>query len=231
MGSLWAGPVSPAFFWLTVAVLATGLVVERLTPRNVQPPQPWLKAPVLALELPREASDMKALLGPKAPNPADRRPDFAAAIYADFAFIGAYSALWGLMGARTAGAVGYLAVVVAAADVAENLGMLRSIAQAEPTEATARWTRSMSLVKWTLLGVLLVTAACAWSPASSPGIMWMVVRVVFAVAYGAAGLLYVVGALSNALGAVGLTHAIGVATAIMVIVMPLQALYLWFREL
>ena len=224
-----AGPASPTLFWLTVAVLVTGLVTKRLSPRHVVLPQPWLSSPVLALELPRNASDMKSLLGPLPPG--GHRPAFAHAIYADFAFIGAYSALWGLMSARAAAVLGGLAVVVAAADVAENLGMLRAISRAEPSEATARWTRGMSLLKWTLLGVLLVGAAFAWLPASWVGAAWMAVRLAFALGYGAAGLLYVLGGISNALGVVGLTRAIVGANYVMAVVVPLQAVYLWFHEL
>src|SRR5438128_323679 len=80
--------------------------------------------------------------------------------HADFLFIGAYTGLWGILGASVHPALTTIAIAAGLADVAENVGILRAIARgAARTDDDARSIRSPSYVKWSLLAALWSTLA------------------------------------------------------------------------
>jgi hypothetical protein len=127
-----------------------------------------IERPVLAAELVRDAADIVMVY-----RGSDAfRAELKSNTICDFFFIAAYGAMFFVMGRWTGGrlgaAISMCAVVAALAEVAENVGILRTIYGAPITDALARSTSGPSLVKWSLLGAICLLAAAALTRAGEP---------------------------------------------------------------
>ena len=137
-----AGRVRTAVVALTIATLLTAALNAALAPG---------KRPV-EFEL---APDAGALRGLEA---------IESQTYADFVFIGAYTALWGVMATAIHPSLTAVAIAAGLADVVENIAILRAIRRKDRTDDDARRIRVPSSIKWALLAMLWI--ALAFVPAS-----------------------------------------------------------------
>jgi hypothetical protein len=133
---------------------------------NVQPyfsnacrPPRGIASPVIAMEVVRNAEEVDAILG-EAPSPD--REAMRIKQYVDFGFIAAYFGLFAaarrLVGGAAGWAVAICGAAAGAADVIENIGILRVVNAdlRHTTQAMIDAIRVPSLIKWTLVWVALV---------------------------------------------------------------------------
>ncbi len=166
-------------FSFNVATVAMGLTMSLLRPKG---------GDVLAAELVRNAKDIEAVYGSGA-----ARAEFAHTLkvntLADFAFILCYGGAFFTLGLLAGGAYGIVVCVLAwcaaMADVAENVGILRTIA-GEASDEVARATRTPALIKWGLLGVVCLLLSPLFL-AHGIGGGWGMARAVTGVSYAVAG--------------------------------------------
>jgi hypothetical protein len=152
----WAGILAV----LNLAVIA--ILSGRPSFSNASRPVRGISNPVLAMEVVRNVQEVDAILS-DAPSPD--REAMRIKQYVDFAFIGAYGALFVLMsvllmpeGRAAAIAAMILGVAGAIFDVIENLAILRVVDTSldRTTQAAIDAIRYPSLVKWALASLTLV---------------------------------------------------------------------------
>jgi hypothetical protein len=142
---------------LNIAMIA--ILLARPHFSNASRPVRGIADPVLAMEVVRNVGEVDAILS-DAPSPD--RETMRIKQYADFGFIGAYAALFVLMGLllrprAVAIAAGSFGVIAAVFDVVENLGILRlvNVDLSRTTQAMIDAIRYPSLIKWTLASLAL----------------------------------------------------------------------------
>ena len=169
-------------FALTIATIFTAALNFALAP----------SARPVRFELAANAGDLQGVEGIKYQT------------YADFLFVGAYAGLWCVLGASVHPILPFVVIAGGVADVFENVGILRAITRAaQRNDDDARWIRTPSYVKWSLLAVVWI--ALAFVPASLvPARGW---RLSIALPYAVAGVMCLVGLVLSSYRLVGATVA------------------------
>jgi hypothetical protein len=165
----------------TALVLALGAAMQQLVrgfPRKPASPGKSSK-PILAMELARNAADVKSILGP-ADQPGDaRRRGMARAQYLDFLFIAAYVCQFAVAARVNAGEGGWTSLAIAAAaliaaagvaDLFEDVAILRAIAAPSDVPGIRPW----ALWKWGLFAAAVVAqgAVLALSRRPDEAVLW-----------------------------------------------------------
>ena len=160
------------------AVIATGILTiatSLITNRQLKgypegaPLHHDLTRPVLALELPHDARDVRITVAPPDPpvpaNIGKSIPEmFRRSLYWDFTFIASYSSFFALSLAMLPWSRRFwmLALFAGALDVTENLLLLRMLPAIDNvTDAAAANARTVSLGKWAFIA--LITLAIGWA--------------------------------------------------------------------
>lgn len=156
---------SPLQRWAGILAVLNLAMIAILAGRpgfsNSSRPVRGISNPVLAIEVARNVAEVDAILSD---SPSPDREAMRIKQYADFGFIGAYSALFVAMGlllmpqgravALSAAALGVIAAIF---DVIENLGILRIVNTdlAHTTQTMVDAVRYPSLVKWALASLAM----------------------------------------------------------------------------
>ena len=202
---------------LALAMSLAAFVFAYLLTRNYTfPPdfQDNIDRPVLAIELPRSAQDLRRVLHTDNPHDSDSQcrqnvqacnvaqaiSGLRANTYQDFVFILLYSLyLWRfalLFGItrngtpiRLATTVGYLALLAALFDCAENIGILRTLDATNLTDGLARATAWPSRGKWILFGLALLLTSRVLLQSENP-IYSLATKRLLAIGYVVSGALF-----------------------------------------
>jgi hypothetical protein len=169
-----------------------------------------IDSPVLALELSTDVSDLNEVL--HTDDPGQARPDTDAGkavaclrtnTYEDFFFIPLYASFLGAFAILFAagphrrhairrGAIVAIVILVAAFDCAENVGILRALGASSLSPSMAQAISLPSRCKWGLFAVTLLFTM--WILLRSSSLLYsLATRRLLALAYGAAGILMLIG--------------------------------------
>ncbi|HET9165494.1 MAG TPA: hypothetical protein VFP11_05825 [Candidatus Angelobacter sp.] len=197
------------------AVLASLMAIKMIAgmtryPANNDFHNGEISGPVLALELARNAEDLRDVLQTEHPGEALKQPRDIESLTAyravsaletntiqDCGFIPLYSLFLAAMigvftshaaKSRTRLAAWLLIAAVAALDYAENIGIFRAIAASSLSDEAAHAIRYPSLAKWALLGVTLLVlgGAMILSPVAA---MWESARKLLGMLFALTGLM------------------------------------------
>lgn len=167
-------------------------------------------SPILALELSTGIDDLQGVLHTKNPGEANSDPNVGRAVaclrtntYEDFFFIPLYTSfLWAFALLFTTGpdrrfraslrAITGIAILVAAFDCAENVGILCALNASSISPSTAQAICWPSRCKWGLFAVALLVTGWILARSSSQ-VYSLPTRRLLALAYGAAGILMLIG--------------------------------------
>jgi hypothetical protein len=141
---------------LTLAVIVSSIVTYYLRPTTLEVPHSCpVKKPTLAVEVcsPREVESMLA-------EGTNVLCELRTQTVADFLLVFSYVGLWAATSWALHPAVAGVAVVAGAADVVENVGILREIAQGD----AIFWVQWAGLTKWALLGIVFLGFVCLFRP-------------------------------------------------------------------
>jgi hypothetical protein len=180
-----------------------------------------IDSPVLAVELPSNAEQLKEVSHTAAPATADAKSEAGAAVaslrtntYEDFVFILLYTSyLWQFAGLFASGgdsasivhrrAIAGLAILIALFDCAENIGILRALNASDLNKFPAQVICFPSRCKWGLFALALLLTA--WILAKSASLIYSLpTKRLLALGYATAGALLLIGLLKP--------HVIEVAT-------------------
>lgn len=167
-----------------------------------------IASPVLALELSTDTSDLNEVLHTETPGQANPDTDAGKAVarlrtntHQDFFFIPLYTSfLWAFAVLFAAGthrrrhriAIAGLVILVAAFDCAENVGILRALGASSISDSIAQAICWPSRCKWGLFAVVLLVTG--WILVRSSSLLYsLATRRLLALAYGAAGILMLIG--------------------------------------
>jgi uncharacterized membrane protein len=198
----------------------TAIVSAYLLAQNYSfPPnfQDNIDRPILAIELPKNAEDLRHVVHTDDPHDSDsqcrqngQECDVARAIsglrantYQDFLFILMYSSfLWRFSvffriarngkRIRLATTIGYVALLTALFDCAENIGILRTLGATNLTDGLARATAWPSRCKWMFFGLALLLTSRILQQSENP-IYSLVTKRLLSIAYAISGVLFWVG--------------------------------------
>ena len=203
---------------LATALLAIAMtVVALLSASQLRSHYPFehnfhdkLASPVLALELSTDTNDLEEVLHTTNPTQANPNDNVGKAIaslqtntYEDFFFIPLYTSfLWAFAVLFAAGpghrnvtyrrAIAGVVILVAAFDCAENFGILRALGGSTISNSTAQAICWPSRFKWGLFAVALLLTG--WILVRSSSLIdSLPTRRLLALAYGAAGILMLIG--------------------------------------
>jgi hypothetical protein len=169
-----------------------------------------INSPILAIELSTDAKQLEAVLGTTNPAGADPAGNAGIAVaslrtntYEDFGFIPMYTVfLWSfavLFAIRADGSptihritIAALALLIAASDCLENVGILRTLGATSLSDSMALATSWPSRGKWGLFAVALLLTGWILARSESPDYS-LPTRRLLALAYGAAGILMSIG--------------------------------------
>ena len=182
---------------ITSAVVITAVMTGILNPKQTGSLPPKIQSPVLAMELAGRVSQVKAIVGQQREAAEKFCYWLQLNTIADFFFIASYTSMYFMFGKLMNRRVGFLvssvALVTSLADVCENLGLLNTAhaCYSVHSAAVTAWTRDCSLIKWGFLGINSALAArLFWISSKSS---WRLLRLITAIAYFAAGVLFLLG--------------------------------------
>lgn len=173
------------YLLLVLAVIVSSVATSRLGPGGSGGPRCGLSRITLAVEV-CPASVVTAILGQPG---SEVRRSLHEQTVVDFALIASYVGLWGATGLALHPAVALVAAGAGAADVIENLGILHELSLDEALPLV-QWA---GLTKWWLLGVVFIAFAFLFRPDRPSGGWRSRLRAATGLAYGVAGLAFLVG--------------------------------------
>lgn len=202
-------PLPPVVIpWIVIVTgiltILTGLITNRQI-RDYPEGAPLhhdLTRPVLALELPHDARDVRITVAPPDPpvsaSVSKSIPDmFRRSLYCDFTFIAAYSSFFALSLAMLPWSRRFwmLALFAGALDVVENVLLLQMLgATGSVTDTAAANVRTVSLGKWAFIA--LITLLIGWAltevelrPFRRPGTGLLAITMLIAGLVGITGVL------------------------------------------
>src|SRR5262245_57878788 len=188
--------------WLigaTLAAAVAAVATGTLGPQALNRLPPGFESPVLALELVGTTDGFNRLIEAyDLQRPHTKAAEtFRRSTYADFVFIAAYATMWILVLRGRAGAICDAGVVLmaiaAAADIAEDVFILRVIDQHGLTAGPVKYVAYAALAKWGALALAFGALAHRFWPDREVKDGWQLYSAAIGLLYAYAGVLCAIG--------------------------------------